>query len=125
GASGKPTDRRVLAERLDEGLGLLEGYWSGEPVTCHGRHYRAENVALLPAPVQRPRPPIWVAGWWPNRRPFRRAARWDGVVPMFDSAPHGYTPSVDEVRGLMDYVRAQRGEQRDDPFEVVVGGVSP
>ena len=26
--------------------------------------------------------PIWVAARWPNRRPLRRAARYDGVFPI-------------------------------------------
>ncbi|WP_443057819.1 LLM class flavin-dependent oxidoreductase [Streptomyces sp. KLMMK] len=45
----------MLAGLLDEGLDLLARYWSGEPVTHHGRHHRVEDVTLLPTPVQRPR----------------------------------------------------------------------
>ncbi|MEU8119075.1 LLM class flavin-dependent oxidoreductase [Spirillospora sp. NPDC049024] len=123
GAFGEPTDPAVLAERLDEGLGLLERYWSGEPVTHHGRHYQAEDVALLPATAQRPRPPVWIAGFWPNRRPMRRAARWDGAVPLFGPGSHGRAPAVEDVRDLVDYVRRQR--EGDGPFEIVVGGASP
>ncbi|MEV4573600.1 LLM class flavin-dependent oxidoreductase [Nonomuraea jabiensis] len=123
GSFGEPTDPIVLAERLDEGLDLLARYWSGEPVTHHGRHFRAEDVALLPPTVQRPRPPVWVAGFWPNRRPMRRAARWDGAVPLFGPGSHGYGPPADQVRELAAYVREQRRD--DGPFELVVGGVSP
>ncbi|MFC5723940.1 LLM class flavin-dependent oxidoreductase [Streptomyces gamaensis] len=127
GSFGEPTDPALLAELLDEGLHLLDRYWSGEPVTHHGRHYRAEDVALLPAPVQRPRPPVWIAGFWPHRRPMRRAARWDGAVPLFRSAVHGHTPPVDEVRELADCVRRERaGAGRSGaPFDLVVGAVSP
>ncbi len=39
---------------------------------------------MRPAPVQRPRVPIWVAGVAPNRRPLERARRWDGYVPIGD-----------------------------------------
>jgi alkanesulfonate monooxygenase SsuD/methylene tetrahydromethanopterin reductase-like flavin-dependent oxidoreductase (luciferase family) len=31
GSFGEPTDPKLLAERLDEGLHLLNRYWSGEP----------------------------------------------------------------------------------------------
>lgn len=123
GAFGEPTDKALLAERLDEGLDLLERYWTGEPVTHHGRHYRVEDVALLPATTQRPRPPVWVAGFWPNRRPMRRAARWDGAVPLFGPGSHGRAPAVEDVRDLVEYVDRQR--EGDGPFEIVVGGVSP
>jgi alkanesulfonate monooxygenase SsuD/methylene tetrahydromethanopterin reductase-like flavin-dependent oxidoreductase (luciferase family) len=134
---GEPTDPVVLAELLDEGLDLLQRYWSGRPVDHDGRHYQVRDVTLLPATVQRPRPPVWIAGFWPNRPPMRRAARWDGAVPLFNSAQHGHAPDVDEVRDLVAYVRTHRAryrdslpdEQRDDidsaPFEMVLGGASP
>jgi hypothetical protein len=79
---------------------------------------------LLPATVQRPRPPVWIAGYWPKRRPMRRAARWDGAVPLFESARHGQAPTPDEVRALVDYIAQQRDDRPDTPFEVVVGGAS-
>jgi hypothetical protein len=51
-----------------------------------GRYYRTAgpdwSALCYPPPVQQPRIPIWVGGTWPGTRPFRRAARWDGVVPM-------------------------------------------
>src|SRR5882757_1776011 len=119
---GDTTDPVVLAQRLDEGLDLLERYWSGSPVNHDGRHYQVRDVTLLPATVQRPRPPVWVAGYWPNRAPMRRAARWDGAVPLFTTARHGQLPPVDQVRDLVAFVREQRG---DGPFEIVLGGVSP
>ena len=121
---GDTTDPVELAERLDEGLELLRRYWSGETVNYDGRHYRVRDVALLPATVQRPRPPVWVAGYWPNRRPMRRATRWDGAVPLFRSAGHGDPPSAAEVRALVGYLDDHRTGRTDDPFEIVVGGVT-
>jgi alkanesulfonate monooxygenase SsuD/methylene tetrahydromethanopterin reductase-like flavin-dependent oxidoreductase (luciferase family) len=121
---GDTTDAGELAERLDEGLDLLQRYWSGATVDHEGRHYRVRDVTLLPATVQRPRPPVWIAGYWPNRRPMRRAAAWDGAVPLFTSARHGYPPSAGEVRALVDYVGEHRGSRRDDPYEIVVGGAT-
>jgi hypothetical protein len=122
GGFGEPTDPRVLAERLDEGLELMERYWTGEPVTHQGRHYQAEDVTLRPTPIQRPRPPIWIAGFWPRRRPFRRAARFDGAAPLFTDATHGHNPPIDQVRDLVAFI----GEEREtgEPFEIVVGGTS-
>lgn len=125
GSFGETTDPVELAERLDEGLDLLQRYWSGEPVNHDGRHYQVRNVTLLPATVQRPRPPVWIAGFWPNRPPMRRAARWDGAVPLFTSARHGHVPPVDQVRDLVAYVHQHRGDRHDRPFEFVLGGVSP
>ncbi|MFF1696317.1 LLM class flavin-dependent oxidoreductase [Streptomyces sp. NPDC058257] len=122
---GDTSDPKVLAERLDEGLDLLQRYWSGEPVNHEGRHYQARDVTLLPATVQRPRPPIWVAGFWPNRPPMRRAARWDGVVPLFTDAKHGHLPPIEQVRDLVAYVRKQREDRSGAPFDIVLGGATP
>ncbi|MFI5781968.1 LLM class flavin-dependent oxidoreductase [Nocardia sp. NPDC051570] len=124
GSFGDTTDRALLAERLDEGLDLLERYWSGEPVDHIGKHYRVQDVTLLPATVQRPRPPIWLGGFWPRRRPFRRAARWDGVAPLFIGAGHGVIPAVDDVRDMVAYVRSHRAD-RPGPYEIVLGGMTP
>lgn len=122
---GDTTDPKVLAERLDEGLDLLQRYWTGEPVNHDGQHYQARDVTLLPATAQRPRPPVWVAGFWPNRPPMRRAARWDGAVPLFNDAKHGHVPPIGQVRDLVAYVRQQREDRPDAPFDIVLGGATP
>ena len=125
GSFGEPTDPKLLAELLDEGLYLLDRYWSGKAVTHDGRHHQVHDVTLLPTPVQRPRVPVWIGGFWPHRRPMRRAARWDGAIPLFLSATHGHAPPVDEVRDLVAYVRDHRDGDAGRPFEVVLGGASP
>ncbi|WP_020014598.1 LLM class flavin-dependent oxidoreductase [Promicromonospora sukumoe] len=121
GSFGDETDPVVLAEKLDEGLGLLARYWAGERVDHDGPHYRVHDVEILPATVQRPRPPVWVGGFWPARRPFRRAARWDGVVPLFASG-HGEPPTPDEVREVAGYVAEHR--TGTGAYDVVVGGLT-
>ena len=75
---------------------------------------------FLPPPVQRPRVPIWVAGTWPSKPPFRRAARWDGVVPVARGAGMVNSLTPDQVRDVVAYI----GERRsgNEPFDVVVAG---
>lgn len=48
------------ARRLREHAEVLLQAWSDEPVSFHGELYDYENVRVLPKPVQRPHPPIWV-----------------------------------------------------------------
>ena len=83
---GEQPDLATRGDMLDEHLELLERLWTGEPVRHEGRHYRAAgpdwSAVCYPPPLQQPRIPVWVGGTWPGSRPFRRAARWDGVVPM-------------------------------------------
>src|SRR4051812_49391817 len=42
GKFGEPTDAKVRAAMLDEGLGLLRALWSGVEVTHRGEHFTAD-----------------------------------------------------------------------------------
>ncbi len=92
GAFGEPVDRRVHAAMLDEALPLLDAFLRGERVDHDGEHYRV-HAQLVPASVQRPRPPIWVAATLPNRRPVDRARRGDGIFPLRAGAAGPLEPS--------------------------------
>jgi alkanesulfonate monooxygenase SsuD/methylene tetrahydromethanopterin reductase-like flavin-dependent oxidoreductase (luciferase family) len=124
GTWGEPVEPVVVAQRLDEGLEVLAGLWSGERVDFHGEHLTAADVTFLPTPVQRPRPPVWIGCDWPHKRPLRRAARWDGVVPLA-LGPDGrsWAPSADLVTTVLAEVGAHR--TGSDPFDVVITGLTP
>ena len=47
--------------RLEEALGVLRALLGGDG-TFVGRYYRAEAAPVVPGPVQRPWPPLWVGG---------------------------------------------------------------
>jgi alkanesulfonate monooxygenase SsuD/methylene tetrahydromethanopterin reductase-like flavin-dependent oxidoreductase (luciferase family) len=115
GKFGEPTDARIRAEMLDEGLLLLRSLWSGEEVRHHGAHYTVDAVTLAPTPSQE-HVPIWIGG---NRAPsLRRASRWDGWVA--DSvAPTGATLMPDDVARSIGVMG--RGEEE---FDVAVLGES-
>lgn len=68
-------DPRVRAKLLDEALEIIAGLWTGEPFLFKGKHFTVDEVTFLPRPVQEPRPPIWVGGGYPHRRPVERALR--------------------------------------------------
>ncbi|WP_157244310.1 TIGR03621 family F420-dependent LLM class oxidoreductase [Nonomuraea typhae] len=73
-AAGLPLDPPgVRLERLAEALAVLKGLWGEGSFTHHGAHYRVEGLDLYPKPVQRPRPPLLLAGGGP--RLLRLAAR--------------------------------------------------
>ena len=119
GTFGEETDDRVRAAKLDEGLDILDRLWSGEKFDYDGEHYKISGAQFLPRPEQQPRIPVWCGGWWPNLRPFRRAARWDGVAP--ELAPAGGTPTPAQVREIAAYVK-EHGAR--DPFDIAVNGYS-
>ena len=121
---GEETDRKRQAEMLDEALAILDGLWSGEEFSFSGAHYRIEPVRFLPRPVQRPRIPIIVAGYWPHRRPMRRAARWDGMNILYPYPTEAWAEKFTET---LAYVREHKAGARleDAPFEVFDGGHTP
>ena len=67
---GEEADAKARAALLDDGLAQLQRYWQGE---------------FLPKPAHRI--PIWLAANWPNRRPVRRAVKFDGLFPINVPAP--------------------------------------
>lgn len=118
---GEDPDVAVRAEKLDEGLEIVRRSWTGEEFSFSGRHYTCDGVRMLPTPAQRPRPPVWVAGRWPNRGPFARAARWDGVMPIHADHGKGETMPPAMVAEIRDTVQAQRADP-DRAFDLALEG---
>jgi alkanesulfonate monooxygenase SsuD/methylene tetrahydromethanopterin reductase-like flavin-dependent oxidoreductase (luciferase family) len=79
---GEELDAKERARLLDDGLAELTAYWDG---------------GFEPRPLQQPRIPVWVAARWPNRRPVRRAARWDGIFPIDMAGPDDLRTLVEEI----------------------------
>jgi alkanesulfonate monooxygenase SsuD/methylene tetrahydromethanopterin reductase-like flavin-dependent oxidoreductase (luciferase family) len=117
-AFGEDPDPRIRGEKLDEGLDILSGLWSGKPFGYQGRHYRVEKVTFRPPTIQRPRIPVWVGGFWPNKPPFRRAARWDGVLPLKKTG--GFAMGPEDIKEMMVFIRAHRTQKT--PYDVAIIG---
>ncbi|MGH3827284.1 MAG: LLM class flavin-dependent oxidoreductase, partial [Pseudonocardiaceae bacterium] len=112
-AFGEDADLRLRATLLDEGLEIIVGLWSGEPFRFAGQHLQVNDAVMRPMPAQRPRIPIWVGGAWPHRGPFRRAARWDGMMPTHVSYGKGETMPPAELAKTTEFVAAERGSLKD------------
>lgn len=116
---GRDYDPRALAARFDEALEVVTGLWAGDPFSYDGDHFTLDDAVVEPTPVQRPRVPILLAGWWPNRKPFDRGARWDGLMPVTRNYPEQFT--ADELREMVAYYR----ERTDDPGDVLLAADLP
>jgi alkanesulfonate monooxygenase SsuD/methylene tetrahydromethanopterin reductase-like flavin-dependent oxidoreductase (luciferase family) len=117
-AFGEDGDAKVRGDRLDEALAVLCGLWTGERFSFTGQYHCVDDLTFLPTPLQRPRPPIWLAGLLPNRRPLRRAARFDGVFDVA-SARRGPEGLAEVVAVIVE----ERGGL--EGFDVVAEGRSP
>lgn len=86
---GRSYDTRRLGERFDEALEVIAGLWTGEPFSYDGECYSVDEAVLRPTPVQEPRIPILIGGWWPFKAAFHRGARWDGILQYWPSMIEG------------------------------------
>ena len=62
------------AGRTREAIEVLRRLFTEDAVTFEGEYYQYRDVALRPRPIQKPRPPIWVAS--KAEGAVRAAARW-------------------------------------------------
>ncbi|MFT4110343.1 MAG: hypothetical protein QM633_12120, partial [Propionicimonas sp.] len=64
------------------------------------------------------RVPVWVGGVLPARRPLRRAARWQGAVPIAYADGQLVRPGPDQLAAAGETIAAERGSL--DDFDLVV-----
>ncbi|MCC7106790.1 MAG: LLM class flavin-dependent oxidoreductase [Chloroflexi bacterium] len=127
GSVGEETDRKVRAERLDEGIDLIAGLWAGD-LTYSGKHYNVDlavrqDMAGLVLPVQKPRPPIWVVADWPRPKSMRRALRWDGILPMCLTETEWRETEPRDIGEMLRWLDEQGGVRPG--FDVIMEGETP
>ena len=118
-------DTPPFAERgavTDEYLKAFKELWTSDAPAFEGKYCRFSNINLLPKPVQKPYPPIWVGGQ--SRRAIRRAAQlgngWHpvGAIPAAPLEPEDLAQNLVSLRRYAE--RAQR-----DPAEIDVAMKAP
>lgn len=120
-ALGAPDfDRRGAV--TDEYLRIFKLLWTASPATFEGRFYRFADLKCLPAPVQKPHPPIWIGGHSPAA--IRRAARLgDGWHPV------GANPAVPlrpaELRASLDELYRLAEAAGRDPSKLTISYKAP
>jgi alkanesulfonate monooxygenase SsuD/methylene tetrahydromethanopterin reductase-like flavin-dependent oxidoreductase (luciferase family) len=111
-ALGDEPNMKIRAEMLEEGLELLRALWRVGPVKYDGKHYNVETDGF--GPTHNPTGiPIWLGGMWPNKNPFRRAAKYDGALPIPKEFGTEFTP--DQAREIVGFVNQCR--EIDGPMD--------
>lgn len=106
---GIPFDRgRVRVERLAEAVTLIKRLFTEDEVTFEGRYYRTEKAVCLPKPVQRPHPPILIAGGGPLM--LELAAREADIFALVHYGAGQRAPKAADVsvEGALTQLRALR-----------------
>ena len=121
GRVGEAVDIKVRAQRLDEGLEIMDGLWKGKPYSFSGEHFKVDKMTMSPRPLQKPRIPIWVVGVWEKPKSMRRALAWDGIIPQRFNDQRPF--SRDDIRRIAEYAAENRPPGRK-PIDIVAGGLT-
>jgi alkanesulfonate monooxygenase SsuD/methylene tetrahydromethanopterin reductase-like flavin-dependent oxidoreductase (luciferase family) len=102
-AFGVPPGEAV--RRFVAGTKLIERLWTEERVTHDGPFWRLDDVPIRLRPVQRPRPPIWIAG--NSDGSVRRAAR---LGDAWYVNPHARLDTLERQLDLYRQALAEAGK---------------
>jgi probable F420-dependent oxidoreductase len=100
-------DRDQRDARLEEGLEILRRAWTGEQFSFAGQFHQLNEVRIMPRPVQKPHPPVWIGAR--GKKAVERAARL-GYHLMGTGEVEG------EVERVYDQALRQQGRNPGDYF---------
>jgi alkanesulfonate monooxygenase SsuD/methylene tetrahydromethanopterin reductase-like flavin-dependent oxidoreductase (luciferase family) len=104
-------DWATRGSRCDEAIEVLRTLWCDPHSQFQGKHFSLPPVTFNPKPVQKPRPPILVAGLSPAaiRRAVRHGDGW-----------YGHDLSLEEVASIVKRIEGARESagMMDHPFGI-------
>ena len=57
-----PARPATRIRQMEEAVRLIMAMWTGKRTTFHGKYFHVEDAILEPKPVQKPHPPVMIAG---------------------------------------------------------------
>jgi probable F420-dependent oxidoreductase len=114
-AVGVPMNDR--GRRAEEALKLVEAIWTENPVEFQGHYFRLPKSYIDLKPVQKPRPPIYMAAYTPSAmsRVARLADGWN---------PSGLPVSaMEQMFGSIKHMAAEAGRDADAMRLIVTANV--
>jgi probable F420-dependent oxidoreductase len=116
-------------ELFDEAVDVLRGAWSSEVFSYHGNSLSAAAQSTLPAPFQKPYPPLWVGG--NSGVALDRVANWgQGWAAMMGPISVSSSARTRAITGPSDLklaissleVRLNTRGRRLDDIDIMCGG---
>jgi F420-dependent oxidoreductase-like protein len=102
---------RERFERLEETLQIAKQMWSGDAGAYAGKHYQLAETLCVPAPLQRPHPPILIGGMG-EKRTLRLVARYADACNLFTYL------GMDAIRQRLDALR-RHCDDLDRDFDTI------
>src|ERR687893_1508117 len=105
---------RDRGRRAEESLQVLEAIWRDNPVEFEGRYFRVPESYIDLKPVQKPRPPIYMAAYTPVT--MDRVARLaDGWIPS--GVPLG---AMEQIFAVIKQGTTEAGRDSDSLKLIVI-----
>jgi probable F420-dependent oxidoreductase len=98
--------------RFEEGVEIIRRCWTGERFSFPGTYFHLDDVQMLPRPLQRPAPPLWIGGWAPAA--IRRAGR------LGDAWVGGPSMALEEMKQLTDTYREAAAAAGREPCVILM-----
>ena len=111
GVNSWSDDGLVRIGRLNESLHVMRGLMTEDVFSFDGEYFQLKDAYCNPKPVQKPYPPIWIAGDSPPTQELM--AEHGDVWFMYSKAP----------AAVADLVAGMRERRKDLPFQVAVSAV--
>ena len=109
-------DARGRSERLREVVQVLDGGLRGNAVTLDGSDWHLDGLPMHPGPVQKPRPPIWVAAQ--GAFSLETAARHADVLVTMGDPGDPPEKTLPKLRSRFDRLSHICGEGGRDPLTI-------
>lgn len=111
-------------ERVDEAIAAMRAAWTGESITRSGIGFRVGGNTMLPRPIQRPGPPIWIGG--NSKKAIRRAVEladgWSPFPTLSGTAARNHTAAlatIDDLAERIEYAKQHSAAVgRQAPLEI-------
>ena len=106
--------REQRFRRFVEGIEIIKRLWTEDHVSYEGKEFKIKDVSVDPKPLQKPRPPIWIAA--NSDAAVERAARiGDGWI----IGPHSAIKELERQMSLFRKAWAAAGKQERPDIPII------
>lgn len=103
---------------LDEAMIIVEGLWHDEMFSFEGDYFTVAPMNVRPGPVQRPRPPIMIAGGG-EKTTLRQVARFADASNFGATRTVGSAATPDDIRHKLDVLR-RHCDEVERPYDEIL-----